>query len=72
MSHAHVCDNCLTVAPVGEAVGWWTFETIGGVLTIGQKDEYHFCSVRCAAEKLAQISEHETFAGRRGDGFGAN
>ena len=49
MSHAHVCDECKTVAPIGEAVGWWRMTNIEGIAYFGAKSEYHFCSWRCAS-----------------------
>jgi hypothetical protein len=51
MADAHVCDNCLTVAPIGEAVGWWRVEShMPSILVMGQKPEYDFCSWRCITE----------------------
>jgi len=54
MAEAHVCDECKTVAPIGEAIGWWSFESIEGIIAWAEKDEYHFCSWQCAAEYVTR------------------
>ncbi len=54
MSHAHVCDNCKKVAPIGAAIGWWLLAAIElEALTMGQKPEYHFCSRKCTHTYLS-------------------
>jgi hypothetical protein len=57
MANAHVCDECKTVAPIGEAHGWWRLEAIDDLLGFGEKDEYHFCSWSCIAEFTRQHVE---------------
>lgn len=51
MTHAHICDECKTVAALQEHFGWWEVraaETDAGVvLRMDEKDEYHFCSWGC-------------------------
>lgn len=58
MSAGHVCDGCMTVAPVDEAFGWWAVVAVdtsaGVLLEVAQKSEYHFCSWRCIAEFFSQ------------------
>ena len=60
MSHAHVCDECKTVAPLETALGWWTLRAIdngpGVVLSMAQKAEYDFCSWTCASAFLARMA----------------
>jgi hypothetical protein len=57
MANAHVCDECKTVAPLGEPIGWWKLEAISNVLLFGEKDEYHFCSWSCAVDFTRQHVE---------------
>lgn len=51
MSEAHVCDGCLTVAPIGQALRWWKLEAMDSYgtqsLTLSEKPEYHACSWGC-------------------------
>lgn len=47
MAAGHVCDECKTVAPIDSAIGWWSLTSIEGYVSIGEKEEYHFCSWKC-------------------------
>jgi hypothetical protein len=61
VSAAHVCDECKAVAPLEEALGWWsvTAMTVMGhtVLHMYEKDEYHFCSWACLTATGARLAE---------------
>lgn len=61
MTNAHVCDNCKTVAPLEEAIGWWSLTSIEGIIYFGEKHEYHFCSWPC----LSEFSAHHIAAVER-------
>ena len=51
MTYAHICDECKTVAPLDEHLGWWEVRaavtSVGSLLAMDEKDEYHFCSWKC-------------------------
>jgi len=47
MAQGHVCDECMTVAPIDGALHWWEVTSIENMLKMGEKEEYHFCSWRC-------------------------
>lgn len=62
MSGGHICDECKTVAPIHEAIGWWHVEAMDSygvqALTMAEKTEYHFCSWSCltkTGERLARF-----------------
>lgn len=55
MTEAHICDECKTVAPIGEAIRWWRLESIARVVAVGEKPEYHFCSWRCLGEYIRRL-----------------
>jgi len=61
MSAAHVCDECKRVAPLEEALGWWSVEamTASGVsiLAMYEKSEYHFCSWTCVAATAKRFAD---------------
>ena len=50
MTDTRLCDECKTVAPGDEAVGWWRVEAATEVLRFGDKTHYDFCSWRCMAD----------------------
>jgi hypothetical protein len=60
MTAAHVCDECKTVAPLDEAIGWWHVEAMGShgvqVLTMAEKTEYQFCSWACLTKTGARLA----------------
>lgn len=63
MTHAHICDECKKVAPVDENLGWWdvaaAYTSIGAMLKMTEKAEYHFCSWPCMAAFSKRMSGAE-------------
>lgn len=63
MTAAHVCDECKRVAPINEALGWWSLEAMYAngvaVLRMIEKDEYNFCSWRCLVATANRMVAHE-------------
>jgi hypothetical protein len=60
MTAAHVCDECKTVAPLGDAARWWFLRASNEpevILTAVEKAEYGFCSWSCVllfAERMTR------------------
>lgn len=49
VTEAHVCDECKGVAPMNDALLWWSVETIESYRLMGEKTAYDFCSWSCMA-----------------------